>query len=197
MTLVQCPECQRSVSDHAATCPQCGRPLRAPSAPRKSQRSRNIGPVIGCAAAGAFVWWWISGSDIGSPVKVGQHAIVTAGGNASLADDPATLDRFLSAQRAGGSFTSAEAMLKYSVLPVSPGTRVHVLQLGFAGSVRAARIEVPAETATQLALLHATAVQGTLSTTGLLTALLSPQQGWTAAQWLQPAPPVTSALARH
>jgi hypothetical protein len=193
MIRVQCPECQRSVSDQAATCPQCGRPLRPPSGPRKSQRLRNIGPVLSCAAAGAFVWWWISGSDIGSPVKVRQDAIVTAGGNASLADDPAALDRFLFAQRAGGSFTSAEAMFKYGVLPVSPGTRVHVLQLGFAGSVRAARIEVPAETATQLALLHATVGQGSLSTTGLLTALLSPQQGWTAAQWLQPAPPVTPA----
>src|SRR5262245_49747539 len=30
MTLIPCPECHKEISDQAFSCPQCGKPMRAP-----------------------------------------------------------------------------------------------------------------------------------------------------------------------
>lgn len=59
MALVNCPECNSSVSDQAAACPQCGHPIRPqqinPSPPQtnstpqvvKSAKSRGVYIILG------------------------------------------------------------------------------------------------------------------------------------------------------
>lgn len=48
MALMQCPECNRDVSDQATTCPQCAYPLTAPTAPQAPTpiRRRSRLPVL-------------------------------------------------------------------------------------------------------------------------------------------------------
>ena len=31
MSLIECPDCKKQISDHAPTCPNCGRPMSAPT----------------------------------------------------------------------------------------------------------------------------------------------------------------------
>jgi hypothetical protein len=63
MALVQCPECQRSVSDQATACPQCAHPLRrAPSPPRPLGLGQILVRLIFGGAIGiGILWWWGSG----------------------------------------------------------------------------------------------------------------------------------------
>ena len=46
MPSIPCPNCQTSVSDKAATCPNCGEPLRKPKG-------------RGCLGAGALIQFWL------------------------------------------------------------------------------------------------------------------------------------------
>ena len=71
-------------------------------------------------------------------------------------------------------------MATYSAFPMTPGTRVTVLELGYTGRLlKVARVQVvnPDSTVAALSGLHSLAnVAG------------GPVTGWTAAQWLQPVP---------
>lgn len=58
MALVQCPDCQKEVSDSAKSCPNCGRPMGAqaypsavPQPPKKSRWLRNILIAFGLLVA--------------------------------------------------------------------------------------------------------------------------------------------------
>jgi hypothetical protein len=64
MALVPCPECKKDVSDRAAVCPQCGRPMATP--PGASLGRRRLTPVIGVvvlAALGAAAFLALRPSD--------------------------------------------------------------------------------------------------------------------------------------
>lgn len=60
MALIQCPDCQRDVSDAAPACPGCGRPIRGAETPLSATpeprvvttpdffwRDRNCGCLVG------------------------------------------------------------------------------------------------------------------------------------------------------
>ena len=104
MALVKCPECTGTVSDQAASCPHCGRPLREP---RKSHVVRTIArsfapallAAVFAVSLAASLWSWLSTSSIGSPVNVGAAAVVVPGGLAPLVNEQATLGRMASDQK--------------------------------------------------------------------------------------------------
>lgn len=43
MSLINCPECQKEVSDEATTCPHCGKPLPTTPAPPDPKRPKGKG----------------------------------------------------------------------------------------------------------------------------------------------------------
>ncbi len=47
MPLVECPDCNNLVSDLAAACPKCGRPMTSEPAPAATKRI-STGSWIGC-----------------------------------------------------------------------------------------------------------------------------------------------------
>ncbi len=47
MPLVECPDCNNLVSDLAAACPKCGRPMGSKPAPAAAKRL-STGSWIGC-----------------------------------------------------------------------------------------------------------------------------------------------------
>ncbi|QKS70137.1 zinc ribbon domain-containing protein [Paenalkalicoccus suaedae] len=56
MALISCPECDRSISDHAKACPHCGYPLRESRTPHPSviyQEAPKERKGMGCC--GCFV----------------------------------------------------------------------------------------------------------------------------------------------
>ena len=66
--MIHCPECNRQVSDQAASCPGCGHPLKA--TPRDTGAARSgggIAPVVG-KVAGVYL------------VVIGVVAVVLFGG---------------------------------------------------------------------------------------------------------------------
>ncbi len=42
MALIQCPDCESQVSDQAATCPRCARPLASATSPLPQQHAANV-----------------------------------------------------------------------------------------------------------------------------------------------------------
>ena len=173
MALVECPNCTGSVSNQAKTCPHCAHPLTHPL--------RTLGRTVFGVVMAVWIWSVLAGSPLGSPVSVGQDAVVLAGGSVPLVNDRETLARISGAQHGGAALTGLDLISTYKAFPITAGTRVHVLELGNAGvllsTFKAARVEVIAPDAAMVAL-------GALQ--GLDT--LSPLTGWTAAQWLQPTP---------
>ena len=61
MSLVKCPDCERSVSDQAPTCPGCGRPMRTASTssvsaqPVTESSSQGSGGNVVAALASFFI----------------------------------------------------------------------------------------------------------------------------------------------
>lgn len=61
MSLIQCPECAREISDSAVSCPHCGFPLRTPpreDAPAERQRDRETAPAPAERPAGFAYGIW-------------------------------------------------------------------------------------------------------------------------------------------
>ena len=52
MAMIQCPECQRQVSDQAQSCPGCGHPLKAAQpVSRAGGVAQTVAPVVGKVAS--------------------------------------------------------------------------------------------------------------------------------------------------
>ena len=49
MSLIQCPDCGREISDAARSCPHCGRPMRS-----VQEDAGKVGTAIGRWVAGAL-----------------------------------------------------------------------------------------------------------------------------------------------
>ncbi|MCU9949143.1 zinc ribbon domain-containing protein [Pseudomonas solani] len=56
MALIDCPECNRSISDQAPSCPQCGYPMKGGANPRLLSE-KNIGQVAGVAGVWLAAPW--------------------------------------------------------------------------------------------------------------------------------------------
>lgn len=57
MALIACPECQREISEQAISCPHCGMPIQAQSAPQPSivtvsRKSRSLAIALACILGG-------------------------------------------------------------------------------------------------------------------------------------------------
>ena len=70
MALIDCPECKRSISDQAPSCPQCGYPIKGGANPRLLSE-KNIGQVAGVAGV------WLAAP--GWPVPLVAVVLVIAG----------------------------------------------------------------------------------------------------------------------
>ena len=57
MAMINCPECQRQVSDQATSCPGCGHPLKtAPAVSRGGGGvAQTVAPVVGKVASTYFI----------------------------------------------------------------------------------------------------------------------------------------------
>jgi hypothetical protein len=73
MPLITCPDCGRAVSDQAAVCPQCNRPIAAVATPTaivqpvvevsRRREIRPIGLALGLILLGAGVWMIVTMGD--------------------------------------------------------------------------------------------------------------------------------------
>jgi len=59
MALVTCSDCETKVSDQAAACPQCGRPVERAEEDKKA--SPLLGAGVGLFAVGAILLWGVGG----------------------------------------------------------------------------------------------------------------------------------------
>lgn len=79
MALVNCSECNREVSDAAASCPGCGHPLRAPAKsngkPTKVVRSGGMYEGIGFLLIVAGIFMGIAGQ-AGAGIAAGAGFII-------------------------------------------------------------------------------------------------------------------------
>jgi hypothetical protein len=102
VALIECPECQKSVSDNAAACPHCGHPIAGPPPlpppltkmlsreDRKARTQRNVG--LGCglflAVIIAFLFWAVNE---GSKIQEAEHANPTCATDYTKCKDNAEL----------------------------------------------------------------------------------------------------------
>ena len=78
MALVTCPDCQTQLSDAAAACPKCGRPMAVtmPTAPSRTYGLLIFGVVLIVLGVGGFV---LSDTTGGFFLALGGVILVVAG----------------------------------------------------------------------------------------------------------------------
>lgn len=96
MALVNCPECQREVSDQAAACPHCGHPMaghqtnqtqKDPAKPKVNSRFKTgsiVGLIGGLGMVAVYAWGAFFGRSADSPstypeTKIQAEALVSSG----------------------------------------------------------------------------------------------------------------------
>ncbi len=76
MALVECPECTKSISDTAQSCPSCGYQLNKRSTGNNSMRKSMLIVAICLGAFGAIVGFAVGNPTFGA---VGAVAVVVGG----------------------------------------------------------------------------------------------------------------------